>query len=88
MFKSEEHVRFLEQKIQDITVKSEERERFLMFKIHLGNTSNVLTEHDLKTLARKTDGYSEDDISSIVRDALMQQVRMMQTATHFKVLHS
>lgn len=55
-----------------------------MFKIHLGNTSTQLSEPDLKVLAKKTEGYSGADISIVVRDALMQPVRKVQTATHFK----
>ena len=55
-----------------------------MFKIHLGNTAHVLTEPNLRELANKTEGYSGADISIIVRDALMQPVRKVQTATHFK----
>ncbi|XP_055709677.1 vacuolar protein sorting-associated protein 4 [Phlebotomus papatasi] len=62
----------------------EEHARLVMFKIHLGNTTHVLTENNLKELAKKTDGYSGADISIIVRDALMQPVRKVQTATHFK----
>ncbi|KAJ6637620.1 Vacuolar protein sorting-associated protein 4 [Pseudolycoriella hygida] len=62
----------------------EEHARLVMFKIHLGSTSHILTEQDLKTLAGKTEGYSGADISIIVRDALMQPVRKVQTATHFK----
>ncbi|XP_067640466.1 vacuolar protein sorting-associated protein 4 [Eurosta solidaginis] len=58
--------------------------RLVMFKIHLGNTTHVLTEPDLKELAMKTDGYSGADISIIVRDALMEPVRKVQSATHFK----
>lgn len=55
-----------------------------MFRLHLGNTPHSLTEADLRQLARKTDGYSGADISIIVRDALMQPVRKVQSATHFK----
>lgn len=55
-----------------------------MFRLHLGNTPHSLTEADLRQLARKTDGYSGADISVIVRDALMQPVRKVQSATHFK----
>ncbi|KAF7275100.1 hypothetical protein GWI33_012184 [Rhynchophorus ferrugineus] len=62
----------------------EEHARVTMFKIHLGNTRNELSEEDIKELAKKTDGYSGADISIVVRDALMQPVRKVQTATHFK----
>ncbi|KAF2894926.1 hypothetical protein ILUMI_11248 [Ignelater luminosus] len=62
----------------------EEHARLVMFKIHLGNTPTQLTEDDLKVLAKKTEGYSGADISIVVRDALMQPVRKVQTATHFK----
>ncbi|KAL7031244.1 hypothetical protein ACKWTF_006943 [Chironomus riparius] len=63
----------------------EEQARMVMFKIHLGNTAHILTEENLKQLAKQTEGYSGADISIIVRDALMQPVRKVQTATHFKV---
>lgn len=55
-----------------------------MFKLHLGSTPNSLSEGDFVTLGKKTDGYSGADISIIVRDALMQPVRKVQSATHFK----
>lgn len=58
--------------------------RLTMFKIHLGNTSHTLTEENLRNLAKHTDRYSGADISIIVRDALMQPVRKVQSATHFK----
>uniref|UniRef100_A0A665TGQ3 vesicle-fusing ATPase n=1 Tax=Echeneis naucrates TaxID=173247 RepID=A0A665TGQ3_ECHNA len=62
----------------------EEPARAQMFRLHLGNTPHSLSEGDLRQLARKTDGYSGADISIIVRDALMQPVRKVQSATHFK----
>lgn len=65
----------------------EEHARLVMFKIHLGNTAHVLTEENLKQLAKQTEGYSGADIAIIVRDALMQPVRKVQTATHFKVIY-
>lgn len=58
--------------------------RSLMFKIHLGNTANSLTEEDFRVLGQKSEGYSGADISIVVRDALMQPVRKVQTATHFR----
>ncbi|KAH1181641.1 hypothetical protein KIL84_005367 [Mauremys mutica] len=62
----------------------EEAARAQMFRLHLGNTPRNLTEANIHELARKTDGYSGADISVIVRDALMQPVRKVQSATHFK----
>lgn len=62
----------------------EEHARGFMFKLNLGATPNSLTESDFMTLGKKTDGYSGADISVIVRDALMQPVRKVQSATHFK----
>lgn len=63
----------------------EDQARLIMFKLHLGSTAHVLTEDDLKVLAKNTEGYSGADISIVVRDALMMPVRKVQTATHFKV---
>ena len=39
---------------------------------------------DYRTLADRTDGFSGSDISTVVRDALMQPVRKVISATHFK----
>ncbi|KAM6939333.1 vacuolar protein sorting-associated protein 4B-like [Lycodopsis pacificus] len=58
--------------------------RSFMFKLHLGSTPNSLAEADFVTLGHKTEGYSGADISVIVRDALMQPVRLVQSSTHFK----
>lgn len=62
----------------------EEPARSQMFRLHLGNTPHSLSDADLRQLAKKTEGYSGADISVIVRDALMQPVRKVQSATHFK----
>lgn len=58
--------------------------RTTMFKIHIGSTPNTLTPDQLKKLGEMTDGFSGSDISTLVRDAIMQPIRMVQTATHFK----
>lgn len=55
-----------------------------MFKLHLGSTPNELKDSDYRELGKRTEGYSGADISVIVRDALMQPVRKVQSATHFK----
>jgi vacuolar protein-sorting-associated protein 4 len=39
---------------------------------------------DYRTLAQLSEGYSGSDISIAVQDALMQPVRKIQTATHYK----
>lgn len=61
--------------------------RTVMFKIHIGNTPNSLTPEEFKKLGEMTDGFSGSDISTLVRDAIMQPIRMVQTATHFKKVH-
>lgn len=58
--------------------------RSYMFKLHLGSTPNSLKDEDFVMLGKKTEGYSGADISIIVRDGLMQPVRRVQSATHFK----
>ncbi|XP_053715197.1 vacuolar protein sorting-associated protein 4B-like [Synchiropus splendidus] len=62
----------------------EEHARAYMFKLNLGSTPSSLMDDDFVALGKKTDGYSGADISIIVRDALMQPVRKVQSATHFK----
>uniref|UniRef100_A0A9J7XT66 vesicle-fusing ATPase n=1 Tax=Cyprinus carpio carpio TaxID=630221 RepID=A0A9J7XT66_CYPCA len=62
----------------------EQHARCSMFKLHLGSTPNSLDEADFITLGEKTNGYSGADISIVVRDALMQPIRKVQSATHFK----
>lgn len=55
-----------------------------MFKLHLGDTKSTLTEADYRILGEKSDNYSGADIQVVVRDALMQPIRRVQHATHFK----
>jgi len=55
-----------------------------MFDIHLGNTPNKITQDHQRKLGDATPGYSGSDICIVVRDAIMQPVRAVQTATHFK----
>ncbi|KAJ8088827.1 Vacuolar protein sorting-associated protein 4 [Marasmius tenuissimus] len=55
-----------------------------MFELHVGTTPCELSPKDYRTLADKTDGYSGSDIAIVVRDALMQPVRKVIGATHFK----
>ncbi|UYV76019.1 VPS4A [Cordylochernes scorpioides] len=62
----------------------EEVARVQLFKVHVGDTPTDLTEADYRTLASKTDGFSGADISVLIRDALMQPVRKVQNATHFR----
>ncbi|KAH7821864.1 Vacuolar protein sorting 4C (Vps4C) [Monocercomonoides exilis] len=58
--------------------------REALFRIHLGKTPNTLTPEDFRLLGEKSEGYSGSDISIVVRDALMQPIRRLQTTTHFK----
>ena len=55
-----------------------------MFKLNMGQTPNQITEEEYRYLGQNTEGYSGADISLVVRDAIMQPVRRVQNATHFK----
>ncbi|PWN98546.1 AAA-domain-containing protein [Tilletiopsis washingtonensis] len=55
-----------------------------MFELQVGTTPCALTSKDYRDLAEKTEGYTGSDISVLVRDALMQPVRKVLSATHFK----
>ncbi|MED6205252.1 Vacuolar protein sorting-associated protein 4B [Stylosanthes scabra] len=54
-----------------------------MFKVHLGDTPNNLTEKDFEYLASRTDGFSGSDISVCVKDVLFEPVRKTQDAMFF-----
>ncbi|XP_023930784.1 vacuolar protein sorting-associated protein 4A isoform X2 [Lingula anatina] len=58
--------------------------RATMFQLHLGNTPNSLTQENFRELGLRTEGYSGADISIVVKNTLMQPLRKLQTATHFK----
>jgi len=62
----------------------DEQARFKMFKLHIGSTPTELTHDHFIMLAKKTEGYSGADIGIMVRESLMQPVRRIQGATHFK----
>jgi SpoVK/Ycf46/Vps4 family AAA+-type ATPase len=62
--------------------------RAKMFPINLGNTPHELTPAHMRRLAERTEGYSGADIAVLVRDALMEPVRKVQQATHFKQVGS
>lgn len=62
----------------------EAQARCQMLKIHMGDTPNTLTEADWEELAEKTPMYCGSDINNVVRNALMECVRTLQVATHFK----
>jgi vacuolar protein-sorting-associated protein 4 len=58
--------------------------RARMIHIHLGSIPHSLSAADCRIIGEQTNGYSGSDLSILVRDAMMQPVRAIQTATHFK----
>ncbi|RKO82703.1 hypothetical protein BDK51DRAFT_17993, partial [Blyttiomyces helicus] len=60
--------------------------RAKMYGLNIGSTPCKLTQRDYKVLADRTEGFSGSDIAVLVRDALMEPVRKVQMATHFKVV--
>lgn len=59
--------------------------RAKMFKLNLGDTPNSLTDQDFDQLAELTDNYSGSDVSTVVKDALMEPIRKCQTARKFVI---
>ena len=55
-----------------------------MFELNVGETPCKLTSKDYRYLSDRTEGYSGSDVAIVVRDALMQPVRKVLSATHFK----
>ncbi|PQE13371.1 vacuolar sorting-associated 4 protein [Rutstroemia sp. NJR-2017a BVV2] len=58
--------------------------RTKMFELSVGATPCELVAADYRKLGELSEGYSGSDISIAVQDALMQPVRKIQTATHYK----
>lgn len=58
--------------------------RTKMFELNVGETPCSLSKEEFRTLGQMTEGYSGSDIAVAVKDALMQPIRKIQMATHFK----
>lgn len=55
-----------------------------MFKLHLGSTPNSLKEEDFASLGKTTAGFSGSDVATVVKDVLMQPIRLLRESTHFR----
>lgn len=55
-----------------------------MVRIHVGDTQNALTPEDYAELGKRLEGFSGADVSILVRDALMEPIRRVRSATHFR----
>jgi vacuolar protein-sorting-associated protein 4 len=65
----------------------EQNARTAMFKLHVNTMKHNLTSEDFRQLGRDSEGYSGADVNIVVRDAMMEPVRKIQSATHFKRVH-
>ena len=64
----------------------DELARKRLFELHVGNTPTTLTDNDFSQLAKLTENYSGSDISVAVREALMEPIRKVQSADHYKYI--
>ncbi|KIM19393.1 hypothetical protein M408DRAFT_334390 [Serendipita vermifera MAFF 305830] len=62
----------------------DEKARRHMFEIGVGKTPCDLKADDYARLGNKTEGFSGSDISIVVQEALMQPVKKINTATHYR----
>ena len=58
--------------------------RIRMFEIAIGTTPCDLKPADYRKLGELSERYSGSDITNAMQDALMQPIRKIQTATHYK----
>lgn len=61
----------------------DEAARLALLRIHLGDTPHNVSDPALLSIAHRCKGLSGADISVLVRDALMEPVRVMQHAKFF-----
>ena len=55
-----------------------------ILRIHLGKTPTSMTDEQFEQLAKKLDGYSGSDVSTLVKDAIMEPIRKCKSAHYFK----
>lgn len=58
--------------------------RAKMFKLHMGDTPNTLTDAQFNKLGQMSHNYSGADCAVCVRDGIMEPIRIVQQATHFQ----
>ncbi|RYP79935.1 hypothetical protein DL769_002694 [Monosporascus sp. CRB-8-3] len=62
----------------------DEEARKQLFKIHLGELGNGISESDMQELARRSDGFSGSDVANVIEDGLMVPIKKVHMATHFR----
>jgi vacuolar protein-sorting-associated protein 4 len=62
----------------------DQKARTRMFEITVGDTPCDLRADDYARLGAMTEGFSGSDISTVVQEALMQPVKKIRTATHYR----
>ncbi len=62
----------------------EAKARAHMFKVHLGDTPHNLEAKDFEELGVATEGFSGSDVAVVVKDVLMEPVRLTQDAGFFR----
>ena len=58
-----------------------------MFKVHLGDTQNSLTEDDFVRISKMTNGFSGSDCDVAVKQAIYQPLRDAQAALYFRQIN-
>ena len=55
-----------------------------MFELNLKGASNTLTDDQLEDLAKRINGFSGSDISTLTQEAIFERVRKCQSSEFFK----
>lgn len=58
--------------------------RVHIMKLHVHDVPNNITEQDYEMVAEKTAGFTGSDLQVLCRHAIMEPIRRLESATHFK----
>lgn len=60
--------------------------RKVLFDLNLKGKPNTLTEEQIEELTEKTEGFSNSDISTLIKEAINESIKKCESAEYFKII--